>query len=317
MLRIKGHFRAFLLLLTLAISLVFSGFSAARYNDTRKGRVIEGVNEAMCPYYLSICAVFQNEGPWLKEWLEFHRLVGVQHFYLYNNNSEDDYFEILLPYIDEGIVELIDWPTPWEENLTVIQEAVYNHCVKKSIGETLWLAVVDVDEFIIPIDKSDLCSLLRPYDKDSRIGGIMVFWQFYGTSWIHKLAPDKLLTESMVLKMPFDDVWNRQVKSICKPHKVARYCVHGAHYKPGYCDITTNGKGGPHQPVQINRLRINHYWTRDEDYFVNIKVPRRAKWEGRMMTPGEINTCLESMNRVEDRIMDRFVPALRQRVFGY
>src|SRR5262245_48829439 len=63
-------------------------------------------------YDLSFCMIFQNDAPYLKEWIEFHRLVGGQHFYLYNNLSTDNYQEVLAPYIREGIVELIDWPFP-------------------------------------------------------------------------------------------------------------------------------------------------------------------------------------------------------------
>src|SRR5215204_456630 len=55
---------------------------------------------------IAIATMFQNEAPYLKEWIEYHRLVGVKHFYLWNNQSEDDYLSVLQPYIDKGIVEL-------------------------------------------------------------------------------------------------------------------------------------------------------------------------------------------------------------------
>jgi hypothetical protein len=31
---------------------------------------------------LAITAIFQNEAPYLKEWIEFHLLMGAEHFYL-------------------------------------------------------------------------------------------------------------------------------------------------------------------------------------------------------------------------------------------
>ena len=37
-----------------------------------------------------------------REWVEFHRLVGVERFFLYNNFSEDNHMEVLAPYIEEG-----------------------------------------------------------------------------------------------------------------------------------------------------------------------------------------------------------------------
>ena len=60
-------------------------------------------------YKVAICAIFKNEALYLKEWIEYHKIVGVEHFYLYNNNSEDNYEAILAPYIQDGTVTLTQW----------------------------------------------------------------------------------------------------------------------------------------------------------------------------------------------------------------
>ncbi|XDE60951.1 glycosyltransferase family 92 protein [Arthrospira platensis BEA 1257B] len=52
----------------------------------------------------SICAIMRDEGCYLMEWLEFHKLVGVERFYLYNNNSVDNTQDIVIPYIQTGEV---------------------------------------------------------------------------------------------------------------------------------------------------------------------------------------------------------------------
>ena len=49
-------------------------------------------------YTVAVCAIFKNESVFLKEWLEYHLLIGVEHFYLYNNFSEDNYQTSLLLY---------------------------------------------------------------------------------------------------------------------------------------------------------------------------------------------------------------------------
>jgi hypothetical protein len=55
---------------------------------------------------LAIAAVFQNETRWLQEWVEYHLLIGVQHFYLYNNLSRDNYHDKLQAYIERGTAGL-------------------------------------------------------------------------------------------------------------------------------------------------------------------------------------------------------------------
>ncbi len=61
-------------------------------------------------YYLTISAIMKNEGPYLKEWLEFHLMTGVEHFYLYDNSSDDETVKILDDYIKRGIVSYHLWP---------------------------------------------------------------------------------------------------------------------------------------------------------------------------------------------------------------
>ena len=52
------------------------------------------------PQYLSLCAIVKNEAPYLPEWIEFYKLVGVEKFYIYDNDSTDNTKEVLKPYIE-------------------------------------------------------------------------------------------------------------------------------------------------------------------------------------------------------------------------
>ena len=87
-------------------------------------------------YNVAVCAIFKNEEPYLKEWLEFNHIIGVEHFYLYNNNSEDDYQTVLQPYIDNGLVTLIQWPHNQK------QMECYMSCIEGYSKETKWLGFI-------------------------------------------------------------------------------------------------------------------------------------------------------------------------------
>ena len=92
------------MLLFLTISFVFINLSMYAKEP------LQAVDRKEKNHNLSICAIFKNEAKFLKEWIEYHRLVGVDHFYLYDNGSTDRFKEILNPYIKDKTVTLIYWP---------------------------------------------------------------------------------------------------------------------------------------------------------------------------------------------------------------
>ena len=57
--------------------------------------VIHHTNLAKKTHYLSVVAIMKNEKPYLKEWLEYHLMQGVEHFYLCDNDSTDGSKEYL------------------------------------------------------------------------------------------------------------------------------------------------------------------------------------------------------------------------------
>ncbi len=124
-------------------------------------------------YKVSICGMFKDEGPFLKEWIEYHLLVGIDHFYLYNNNSSDNYKEVLEPYIAKEIVTLIEWPYDHS------QMKCYKHFHDTYRHETTWYTYLDIDEFFCLRENITISEWLN-YHK--RYPVIFVNWLMFGTS---------------------------------------------------------------------------------------------------------------------------------------
>ena len=61
--------------------------------------------------YLAAVVIVKDEGPYLREWLEFHQLVGVEHIYIYDNGSSDDTEQVVWDFLRSGYVTLIPWGT--------------------------------------------------------------------------------------------------------------------------------------------------------------------------------------------------------------
>ncbi len=253
-------------------------------------------------YSLAICAIFNDEADYLQEWIEYHLHVGVEHFYLYNNNSKDDYLNVLFPYIAQGIVDCTEWPSPQDQDWVPYQIGAYNHCLKNS--KAYWLAIIDIDEFIVPVNEDNILAILSEF-KD--FGGLKVFWQNYGTSFLPSLPPDRLMIESLIWKYPWDHERNRTGKTIIQPKKVKKCSIHDHEYFPGHFAVTETGANTYKAPISIDKIRINHYWTRAEDYFFGQKIPRMERHDGKPVPQEKIDHILFECNQVEDPIILKLV----------
>ena len=261
-------------------------------------------------YRLTVAAIFQNEGRFLREWIEYYILMGVEHFYLYNNFSDDNFEEVLAPYITSGLVELIDWSLPVDNVGSYIyaQLSAYSDAISK--GESEWMALIDIDEFFVPTHCDTLLELLKQHQEND-IGGIIIPWVMFGTSYVPHIPDDKLLIETLLLndgpnwKGPLHKIWNTALyKSIVRPDVVCRvYSPHIVSYYTGY----------RHELLSTDEAQTNHYWVRDEDFFYNIKIPRCERWG----TPAtQVIQKAEGYNHKTDYHLSiqRFVPELRKRL---
>lgn len=123
-------------------------------------------------YKVSLCLIFKNEAPFLKEWIDYHRTIGVDHFYLYNNNSTDNYKEILMEYVEKGIVTLIEFPYDHA------QMKAYEDCFEKYRCESNWIGFFDADEFICPKYDTSIKDWLVRYDK---FHSVLIYFHVFGT----------------------------------------------------------------------------------------------------------------------------------------
>lgn len=267
--------------------------------------------EKRCRYDLTVCAVFQQEARFLKEWIEYHKLIGVQHFILCDDRSSDNYMEVLAPYIASGEVEL--WRIPYNQNLYPLwvdyQKDLVAGFIKKTKGNSRWVACIDIDEFIVPMEVDNLVDFLKDYEA---YGGLYIRWEPFGTSFIEKIPENMLMTECLTKRMRFIKGLELLGKEIVKPHRV-QYCnVHSCGLYPPFQAIDSN----PGMQNEFPKIKIFHYWTRDIDFLLNVKRVRREAWTGEKWSPEVCNGYIAMYNDVDDFTMLRFVEKLRRRVFG-
>jgi hypothetical protein len=258
---------------------------------------------------LVIACVFQNEAPFLREWIEFHRLLGVQHFILVNDRSNDDYEARLRPYTDQEIVTLIEYDCPQAyrgERWISYQRSVLDTMCRKLAGKARWLALIDVDEFLVPEFDETLVDLLRRHERS---GAVWVRWEPFGTSYIPKLDPSRLIIEQLLLKRHFYPGSEMLGKSIVKPHCVKRVDIHRSELNAGY----TYHEFDPDNVQPNPSLKLHHYWSRDEHFLFDIKLVRAAELGCRLNEDME-RFYKHLFNDVVDTTMERYYEAVRQRL---
>jgi len=218
------------------------------------------------PIGLAVCAIFKDEARYLAEWVSFHRIQGVERFYLYDNRSGDDWRSALEPEIEAGIVEVQRWAFAYG------QVGAYEHCLEQHRDDARWIAFIDVDEFLFSPTGRPLPDVLRKFDTHP---GVVVNWRTYGANGF-RLSPDGLVTENYLLRAPDDYPRNRWVKSIVNPRAALGIL------SPHHFHLRTQPVDEKRQPTRVyirpsptaELLRINHYYAKSTEGF-REKINRR------------------------------------------
>jgi hypothetical protein len=234
-------------------------------------------------------------------------MVGFEHFYLYNNNSADDYLGALAPYREEGSVTLYEWP-----EVPAFPKSD-EHCVAHHRHEARWIAFLDDDEFLFPTKGSDVRKILRRYES---FPAVAVHWLTFGSSG-HVRRPQGLVLQNYLCRQR--NV-SPTIKSIVNPRRIAAS-------KNTHCWLYQNGElasdegerpvnGWTSTLATAEVLRINHYWSKSLEDGQN-KVARGPVDRWTMENPRSMELWHkfdEASNAVEDREVLRFVPELKRRL---
>ncbi|MDE5745782.1 MAG: glycosyltransferase family 92 protein [Paramuribaculum sp.] len=221
-------------------------------------------------YYLAVCAIAKNEGPYFKEWIDWHLSVGVEKFYIYDNGSDDNTAEVLKPYIEKGIVDYISFPG------YRMQLAAYDDCLVRYRFDARWIAFIDLDEFIVPVADRSVPEFLKKHEDAP---GVEINWLIYGSGGAVEKS-DCPVMERFKHHSKRNHKLNRHVKSIVNPRRV--YSMIGCHEV-----ARINGKAVDSHGDAITRnfrerepqqdvIKINHYAVRSREEFIEKQNRGRA-----------------------------------------
>ncbi len=219
---------------------------------------------------LAVVAILKNEAPYLKEWIDYHLLAGVDHFYLYDNESPDNQREVAAPYVKAGLVDYINAPGK------VMQCAAYNDAIKRFKFHCRYMAFIDGDEFIFPRTGGGIVKTVDEiFSHDKHAAGLAINWQCFGSNGHENADYSKGVLERFTRRAPSDWKINEQggnalVKSISNPRKInfmgsphVSFYFMDAHLLNETSSVI--GQTGYNFNGSVDKIAVNHYHTKSRE----------------------------------------------------
>ncbi|XP_076366130.1 beta-1,4-galactosyltransferase galt-1-like [Tachypleus tridentatus] len=150
-------------------------------NESPRGRI------ALCvkPLHYSY-----DRATWFIEFVELHRLLGVEHFFLYNHSMGHSVERAVMVYKQLGVVSLLPWNLEIQSQKEIRTEGLFaalNDCLYRSMCLFKYVLMLDLDEFIIPSGNvtyetflADITKLKRgPYQPSSFVFQNVFFYLYW------------------------------------------------------------------------------------------------------------------------------------------
>lgn len=265
--------------------------------------------------YLTTATIVHDEAKYIREFVAFHKVVGVDHMLIYMDGGFDlATASALDDFVTSGFVELIAWPRLDRGKNN--QFLAYKNAVERMCRKTKWLAMIDADEFLFASASHDLRKELQQREKYSAVS---VYSHTFGTGGVARIPHGGLVTEALKFRSDAEHVKNKTQRTIVQPQAVAAIRSANTVVLRGTASLgwDENGKsvlatgeaghGSQH-------LRIHHYYTRAEEDFAK-KLARQyfgksnhaAKMAGKDMEAAD-----GSLSVVEDLSLHRYLPELKK-----
>lgn len=236
---------------------------------------------------LAVTAI-RDEGPFLIEWLAWHRLIGVTDFLIFSNDCTDGSDLLLDALAAQGVVEHRPNPARGGESLQWrALAAAWDHPLRRAAD---WMLISDVDEFpMIHAGAHRLADLFASLPAGAE--AVALPWRLFGNSGVIGFA-DRPVTEQFRHSAPADmsyPVAATFFKSLFRPAVFAGPGIHRpqqAGARPVPCWVDGSGRplaaalAGDNRRLSLlpatggrDLAEMHHYSLRSAESFV-VKAAR-------------------------------------------
>ncbi|GLT86367.1 hypothetical protein SLE2022_045100 [Rubroshorea leprosula] len=201
-------------------------------------------------YELCACTMLWNQAAALREWIMYHGWLGVERWFIYDNNSDDGIQDVIGELkLQNYNVSRHTWP--WIKT----QEAGFSHCALRARKECEWVGFFDVDEFFyfprhhrngLPAQNS-LRSLVSNFSSSGTIAEVRTACHSFGPSGLSS-PPAEGVTVGYTCRLQSPE----RHKSIVRPELLNDTLLNVVHH-------FQLKEGLRHLNVPESDVIINHY----------------------------------------------------------
>ncbi len=229
--------------------------------------------DVVAPRTLCVVATARNEGLYLVEWLAYHRLVGVEAFFLYTNDNDDGSDELLTALAEAGVVN-------WIRNTTAPgispQYKAYGHAFQllPDVLDYRWAAVIDLDEFIVfdTVKYASIPDFLSAREA-VKTDAIALSWQIFGSSAETRWS-SRPVTERFQRRSPGA---NPLIKAIFRPNTFLHAHCHYPVWDRYTSFAFTTATGAAHPQSRANDAAAFSSTAEVQDAWINHYSAKSAQ----------------------------------------
>lgn len=224
---------------------------------------------------LALAGIFRNERPYIVEWLAFHKVIGVDTFYIADNGSDDGSTVLLQALERLGLLKWVSFPSTEGQSP---QLPAYAALLNSHLMDEEWVAFIDADEFIMPqFAPWNFKDILRKFHAQSDVGALVLNWALYGSGWRFNHSSG-LVIERFDRRAHLNFSANLHYKTVLRRSSFDALSGNPHHFrlKPGYCHVQIDGKAltlhpehgeGVSQEPAWDHVRLHHYIVKSKEEF--------------------------------------------------
>ena len=237
----------------------------------------------------TLIAAVRNEGPFLLEWIAYHRMIGFSDIIIYGEDSLDGSVDLLRTLHDHRVITYIPNARVDDTQHKGHRARAYNAAQSlPQVQKADWVLALDTDEFVnIHAGQGHLADLLKATQGADLISAA---WRIFGSSGIVDFD-DAPVTARFVQAAPADvTVMERQygLKTLFRPGIADKIGPHRPALKDGADVKWVNGSGADvtqdlrdkgwaanGTTLGYDLVQINHYMIRGTATFAlhNLQKP--------------------------------------------